>query len=173
MTDPASKTLPRADTGNSQPQSELQQLGSSTEKTREQESGTCLSVYDGDTITVRLANSPQKLIKIRFIGIDTPELKVGEFGETARNFIKLLLQGQDIRLVYDAERYDKYGRSLAYVYLKDGAFVNARSLEQGYAQLMTIPPNTAHAAEFNNLQGEAEEKQIISGKCYTLIYPSK
>lgn len=159
LTDSSFNTPP-IDTENSKMQPELQQPESSSALTREQEGGTCVSVYDGDTITVRLTKSPEKLTKIRFIGIDTPELKRGEFGETTRDFTKSLLLGQDIQLAYDAERYDKYGRSLAYVYLKDRTFVNARLLEQGYARVMTIPPNTAHAAEFSKLQAKAEEKQV-------------
>lgn len=61
--------------------------------------------------------------------------------------------------MYDTERYDNYGRSLAYVYLEDGTFVNALLLEEGFARVMTITPNTNHAAEFNQLQAVAEEKQ--------------
>lgn len=61
--------------------------------------------------------------------------------------------------MYDADRYYKYGRCLAYVYLKDGTFVNAHLLEEGFARVMTIPPNTNHAAEFNQLQALAKEKQ--------------
>lgn len=151
---------PTASAGDYVPESTPRQPESSAVRTPQQDTGTCVSVYDGDTITVRLANSPQKLTKVRLIGIDTPELRVGEFGEATKNFTKSLLLGQEVRLVYDAERYDKYGRTLAYVYLKDGTFVNARLLEKGYARVMTIPPNTAHAAEFNKLQNRARAKQV-------------
>ena len=143
---------------NPKPYSNLSQPKSSETQTLEKENGTCISVYDGDTLTVRLAQSPEKPVKVRLIGIDTPELKVGEFGEVARNYLKSLLQGQDVQLVYDAERSDKYGRTLAYVYLKDGTFINARLLEKGYARVMTIPPNTVHREEFNKIQEMATEE---------------
>lgn len=100
------------------------------------------------------------MTKVRLIGIDTPELRIGEFGATARDFTRSLLQGRPVKLVYDQERYDKYGRSLAYVYLKDETLVNARLLKEGYARVMIIPPNTTHAADFDELQGEAQAKQI-------------
>ncbi len=46
----------------------------------------------------------------------------------------------------------KYGRTLAYVYLEDGTFVNAWLLEHGYAQVMTVPPNVKHQELFLKLQ---------------------
>lgn len=141
-------------------QYELKQPETSGEPTAKQESGTCVSVYDGDTITVRLDQSPQTLTKVRLIGLDTPELKAGEFGETAGNFTRSKLLGQKLTLEYDKERYDKYGRSLAYVYPPDGTFINAILLEQGYARVMTIPPNIAHEAEFKVLEAKAQKKQI-------------
>lgn len=138
----------------------LQQPQSPTPTVQEeQETGTCISVYDGDTLTVKLAQAPQKVIKVRLIGIDTPELEKGEFGETARDYTRSLLLGQKVSLVYDWDHFDKYGRTLAYVYLRDGTFINARLLEEGYARVMTIAPNTAHASEFNQLQAEAKEKK--------------
>ncbi len=159
------KSPPIADTANSplqagQPQSEFQQPEASAQQTPDQENGTCVSVYDGDTITVRLDKSPQELTKVRLIGLDTPELKAGEFGSTARDFTRSMVLGQELTLEYDSERYDKYDRSLAYAYLKDGTFVNATLLEEGYARVMTIPPNTAHAAEFKALEVKAQRKYI-------------
>ena len=57
-----------------------------------------------------------------------------------------------MRLEFDAERRDRYGRLLAYVYREpDGLFVNAELVRRGYAQPLTIAPNVAHAAEFRRL----------------------
>jgi len=124
-----------------------------------QTNGKCIAVHDGDTITVRLDASPQKLTNIRLIGVDTPELVRGEFGETVGNFTRSLLQGQRVKLVCDKEKYDKYGRMLAYVYLEDGTFVNAKLLEEGYARVMSIKPNITYASEFQSLQDEAQKEQ--------------
>ncbi|WP_286725800.1 thermonuclease family protein [Pelotomaculum sp. PtaB.Bin117] len=82
-----------------------------------------------------------------------------EFGEDACNYTRSLLQGQKVRLLCDQERYDKYGRTLAYVYLEDGTFVNARLMKEGYARVMSIKPNTTHANEFETLQVEAQKGQ--------------
>ena len=55
------------------------------------------------------------------------------------------------------QQLDRYDRTLAYVYLEDGTFVNAWLLENGYAAVMTIPPNVKHEGLFRKLQREARE----------------
>jgi micrococcal nuclease len=114
-------------------------------------------VVDGDTIVTGLG-------RVRLIGVDTPETvdprrPVGCFGhEASANTAALLPPGTKVRLVYDVERRDRYGRLLAYVYrLDDGLFVNARILADGFASILTIPPNVAHADEFLELQRRARE----------------
>jgi micrococcal nuclease len=65
-----------------------------------------------------------------------------------------------VRLVYDREHRDVYGRLLAYVYV-DGRrplFVNRTLIERGFARTLSIPPNTAHAAEL-----AAAERQAALG----------
>lgn len=113
-------------------------------------------VVDGDTIVVTGG------IRVRLIGVDTPETKdprktVQCFGrEAADHTSQLLAPGTKVRLVYDVERTDRYGRMLAYVYrLADGVFVNAALIRDGYAQVATFPPNVAHVEEFLELQRQA------------------
>lgn len=53
------------------------------------------------------------------------------------------------------QKRDKYGRLLAYVYLEDGTFVNAWLVENGYAMVMTVPPNVKYQELFLKLQREA------------------
>jgi micrococcal nuclease len=64
--------------------------------------------------------------------------------------------GRHVRLVYDAERRDRYGRLLAYVY-RDSLFVNAELVRAGYARTLTIPPNVRFAPRFAQLAREARE----------------
>lgn len=127
-------------------------------------------VIDGDTI--KLSNGE----RVRFIGIDTPESRYNKklerdvarsrkdiseilkMGKIASNFTKDLVEGKSVRLEFDVEKRDRYGRLLAYVYLEDGTFVNARIIGEGYAQTMTIPPNVRYAGYFLKLQKEAREK---------------
>jgi micrococcal nuclease len=67
-----------------------------------------------------------------------------------------LLTGHRVRLVYDRQLHDVYGRWLAYIYLeredRPDLFVNARLVAAGYARTLSIPPNTAHAAELAALE---------------------
>ena len=101
------------------------------------------SVTDGDTITVSVDGTKEK---VRLIGIDTPETKKPDtpvqcFGpEATRSPTSLLPEGTPLHLERDVEARDKYGRLLAYVYRSDdGLFVNLEIVAKGYARLLTIP----------------------------------
>jgi len=61
----------------------------------------------------------------------------------------------------DVQLRGKYGRLLAYVYLEDEnrTFVNAKLVEDGYAHVMTVPPNVRHSDFFLKLQREALQYQ--------------
>ncbi|WP_445152258.1 thermonuclease family protein [Baekduia sp. Peel2402] len=121
-------------------------------------SARVIRVVDGDTILVSLGGHEER---VRYIGVDTPEtVKPGApvecFGKKASARNKELVAGRRVRLVRDAEERDRYGRLLAYVYREDdGLFVNASLVLDGYATALTIPPNTAHAAQFRYDAGEA------------------
>jgi len=111
-------------------------------------------VVDGDTIVVRLDGRTER---VRYIGMDTPEsVKPGTpvqcYAKAAAKENRKLVAGREVRLVADAEARDRYGRLLAYVYrADDGVFVNAELVRRGYARLLTIPPNVAHAVELRRL----------------------
>lgn len=111
-------------------------------------------VSDGDTVVLIDGR------RVRYIGIDTPELHhptkpVQYYAREAAEFNRQLVEGKPVRLEFDIEQKDKYGRTLAYLYLPDGTFVNAELVRQGYAQTLTIPPNVRHADQFKELQKEA------------------
>jgi micrococcal nuclease len=115
---------------------------------------------------------------VRLIGIDTPESRYNnklardskrsrkdidsiiKMGKEASNFTEKLAAGKKVRLEFDVEKHDRYGRLLAYVYLEDGTFVNGRIVEEGYAQVMTVVPNVKHAQTFLKLEREAREKGV-------------
>ena len=70
-----------------------------------------------------------------------------------------LVNGKTVRLEFDVQEFDKYGRTLAYVYLEDGTFVNAWLVKNGYAMVMTVPPNVKYQDLFLKLQREAREQK--------------
>lgn len=113
-------------------------------------------VIDGDTIVID-GNK-----KIRLIGIDTPETvhsskPVEFYGKEASKFTKQMIEGKKIRLEYDVQRTDRYRRTLAYVYLEDGTFLNAELVKQGYAKISTYPSNVKYVDLFLKLQQDARE----------------
>ncbi|MGH7381603.1 MAG: thermonuclease family protein [Candidatus Methylomirabilales bacterium] len=117
-------------------------------------------VIDGDTIEVCCIGWRRE--SIRYIGIDTPETSgptrtFAAYGKEAKEANRKLVDGKAVRLEFDVRQRDKHGRLLAYVYLEDGTFVNARLVQQGYAQVMTVPPNVKHQELFLKLQREARE----------------
>jgi micrococcal nuclease len=96
-------------------------------------------VIDGDTVMIAGVGT------VRFIGVDTPETvdpreSVQYFGRVSSAFLQGLIAGTIVRLEYDQQRRDKYGRTLAYLYLADGTFVNAEIVRQGYGHAYTDYP---------------------------------
>ena len=121
-------------------------------------SARVVRVIDGDTIQVCCIGWTRE--SIRYIGIDTPETgdptkSFAVYGKEAREANRKLVDGKSVRLEFDVQQRDRHGRLLAYVYLEDGSFVNARLVEQGYAQVMTVPPNVKYQELFLKLQQEA------------------
>ena len=89
--------------------------------------------------------------KVRLIGVDTPEVfgKTECFGHAASAFAERVLPpGTQVRYRLGTDPRDRYGRALAYVYLKDGRMFNELLAERGYATPLTIPPNVEFADRF-------------------------
>jgi micrococcal nuclease len=120
-------------------------------------------VVDGDTFWI--INQVGEREKIRLIGVDTPEMRrtrskeIGYYGKEASEYVKNLLSEKKVRLEFDVSKYDRYRRTLAYVYLEDGTFLNAHLVKMGYATLMTVPPNVKFADLFLELQQKARKKE--------------
>jgi micrococcal nuclease len=101
-------------------------------------------VVDGDTVVVEAGGRRDR---VRLTGIDTPETvkpdsEVECFGPEAGARAAELLDGARVRLEYDVETTDRYGRQLAYVFrTADGLFVNEALLRGGYAERFRTTPN--------------------------------
>ncbi len=111
-------------------------------------------VIDGDTFTTRRGE------KVRLLGINTPETRhdtspAQPLGNEAKTLLKRLIDGQQVRLGFDKEKKDKYGRTLAHVYLRDGLWVNADMVRQGLAHVYTFVPNTYAAEKLQRIEQEA------------------
>lgn len=105
-----------------------------------------IRVIDGDTFCI--LNGENKQEKIRLIGVDAPETKktrrkeIGYYGKESAEYLRKLILNKQVRLEYDAQKIDMYGRILAYVYLNNGVFLNDMLVQKGYCRVATFPPNT-------------------------------
>ncbi|MFN3869878.1 MAG: thermonuclease family protein [Aquificaceae bacterium] len=131
-------------------------------------------VVDGDTFRCTLNNGEE--VRVRLIGVDTPESKANEkarrdaeksgksveeivkMGKLSAEFTKKLLPKEEVvYLEFDVQRTDKYGRLLAYAWLSDGRMLNEVLIKEGYAQVYTIPPNVKYQDRFLAAQKYARE----------------
>jgi len=118
-------------------------------------------VYDGDSLLLTDKR------KIRIIGIDTPETKhhkqkAQAYGAKAREVLRVLLKNNNYQVVlrYGKERKDKYGRTLAHVYLTNGINVSNWLLEQGYAKTLAYPPNVQLAKCYKKSEEIAQSQSL-------------
>ncbi|MFQ5508185.1 MAG: thermonuclease family protein [Leptospirillia bacterium] len=120
---------------------------------------TVRQVIDGDTVEL------VRKTKVRYIGIDTPEVRRREgrqwifdpepFALEAKAENARLVGGREIRLEFDRERTDRYGRLLAYVYLDD-MMVNEQMLLKGLARARAYPPNLHHQKRLKQAEARAK-----------------
>ncbi len=122
-----------------------------------------LSVVDGDTIYVQENN---RKVKIRMLLIDTPEsvkkgVKPQPYSKAASNYLKKRLKkGTTVEIEKGENAIDKYGRTLAYVFIGDEN-INLTMVEKGYARIAYVSkPNIKYLGEFKNAENLAKKKEI-------------
>lgn len=118
---------------------------------------------DGDTIKIMYEGKEQN---VRYLLIDTPETnhpRLGKqpYGEQAKQRNQELMNSGKLEIEFDiGEKYDKYGRLLAYIYI-DGESVQEKLLEEGLARVAYVyPPNTRHLDPFEAAQQRAKKAGI-------------
>ncbi|HET9722925.1 MAG TPA: thermonuclease family protein [Actinomycetota bacterium] len=124
-------------------------------------------VVDGDTAEMLLDG---REVDVRFIGIDTPESVAPDqpiecFGRRASAYTRSRLEGRTVRLEFDVERQDRFGRTLAYVWV-GGELFNETLVAGGYAVVTTFPPNVRYVDRFIAAQRSARGSGLgIWGAC--------
>jgi micrococcal nuclease len=111
-----------------------------------------IKVIDGDSVVLKSGED------VRFIGIDTPEEEEPFFKEAMKANQEMLKTGE-IVLEYDIDRQDKWGRTLAYVWV-DSLLVNAELIKRGLAWVYSHRPNLKYRDYFCSLQTQAREEKI-------------
>ncbi len=122
--------------------------------------GHIASIIDGDTVHLKDGR------KVRFIGINTPEL--GHHGEASQAYgrqayeaLIQLLKGQNkIGLTYDKDKKDRYQRTLAYINLPDGRSVEQILLSKGLAHSIIVPPNDRRIKCYRNIESQARKANL-------------
>lgn len=75
-------------------------------------------------------------------------------------YVKTLVKhGDTVKIGFDVQKRDRYGRLLGHVYLSDGKMLNEEIVKAGYANLMTIPPNVKYQERFLKAYREARENK--------------
>ncbi len=127
------------------------------------ESGLVTAVYDGDTIKVRFKNEQEK--KVRLIGIDAPEIEDSKEearfrAQMAKRFAFFYLYRKTIKLSYDWEIEDKYGRLLAYIWTEKQGLFNKFILSEGFAAVF-LKFSFKYREEF--IEAEREARKLEKG----------
>ncbi len=138
-----------------------------------------VGVVDGDTVDIERLDGEKvfnidKIVRVRLLGINTPEIidsrrPVESFGKEASNYLKDLADGKIAALELDDSQglLDKYGRVLAYIYIKDSGFqndnilfVNEEEIKDGYAYEYTYNTPYKYQEEFKYMESFARQKYM-------------
>ncbi len=121
---------------------------------------------DGDTIIINVNGKHERL---RMIGMDTPETvkedtPVQYYGPEAHEYTEKQLAGKTVYLEFDVGKHDRFKRYLAYIWLDAEEtdvrkMFNARLVLEGYARLLTMPPNVRYADYFKKYIAEARDNK--------------
>lgn len=130
-------------------------------------------VHDGDTVFLQPEGTHVRddQIKVRLIGLDTPE--VGEYGECfgveARDYLRRVLpKGTAVWIMPDRDEFDQYGRSLLYLWTMDDHSVNLDLVEKGYATALNIAPSNTYWKQFEAAEDAAYNTNAgLWGACYS------
>ena len=134
------------------------------------ERGKVTKHVDGDTVHITLDSG--LIVKLRMIGVDTPETvhpskPVEFFGKEASDYTKEQLFGKTVYLEKDVSDTDRYGRSLRYIWLEIPTEINKETIKtkmfngmlvaNGYASSATFQPDVKYQEIFTELAREARE----------------
>jgi micrococcal nuclease len=128
--------------------------GGPTQPVRETRRCRVVRVVDGDTVEC------DPLGRIRLIGVDAPEGAQEPFGSMAKEALEELLPAHgEVDVEADVEDRDRYGRALRYVW-SEGVMLNWAMVRNGYAILLTYPPNVQYVDWLRTAQEDAREATL-------------
>jgi endonuclease YncB( thermonuclease family) len=138
---------------------------------------TLEKIIDGDTLDVRFDTSlpftEEPIVRIRFIGIDAPEITnanaaIIAYGNESKTFLGALLENKKIELQFDTELFDTYGRLLAYVYDNSGHSLQEQMLENGMATVIE-GYSFSQRTQYEEIENAAREAGRGQWKSHTSV----
>jgi micrococcal nuclease len=113
---------------------------------------------------VREARGPMLMVladgtRVRLIGVKNaalPKAEAERFHAEGKAALNALVRGRRVRLFHDQQR-TRQGAQLAYVYLEDGTFVNARMVADGWLRGETQPPNVKYQVLLDEAERQARQ----------------
>lgn len=129
-------------------------------------------VHDGDTLYLVPAGTARSMLKVRLIGVDTPELATSGLtsechAETARDALRAMLpNGTEVRAAHDTDPQDRYGRELLYVWDATGTLINLELVRAGHGTALRVGANDAHWAALQAAEASARSAGLgLWGAC--------
>jgi len=135
----------------------------------QEESAFVEKVIDGDTIKINGTS-------VRLLGINCPE-KGEEYYLEAKQYLESLILNKTVVLKYGNEKYDKYNRVLAYVFLENEN-INLKIIKEGYANYYFPSGKDKYYDDFVSVWQECleinenlcEKSENICVDCVDLFY---
>ncbi len=117
------------------------------------------TVYDGDTVVLEDGR------KIRFLGINTPEIQhrdkqADAGGDEAKRWLTDKLKNTKVRLEVGTEKTDKYGRTLAHLFTENKEHINLQLVTAGLAAVSIYPPDLHYVTELVKAQNQEEQANL-------------
>ena len=123
-----------------------------------------LRVIDGDTFILTTGE------KVRLFGVDTPEIDSKDsreklLAQQAALLTKNFVERKSVKLTFDGNTKDIFGRTLAYVWLtnkagKDSLFLQAELLKSGLARILMYDKKKMYYDLFYNLRNTAKRNKL-------------
>jgi micrococcal nuclease len=115
-------------------------------------------VVEADTLYAEVGG---RLEAVRYLGVNAPRIDhpmrgADLYATVAREANRRLVEGKWIRLVFDGQPRDRFGRLLAYVWVDD-VFVNAALAHLGFVEAAATTTVTRYGEYFRSLESGARQ----------------
>ena len=106
-------------------------------------------VVSGQTLEV--VSSESKVMSVRLIGIDAPDLQQQPWGQAAKQRLAAMIGTKPVLLEFDVQEQDSFGRRLAYVW-QEGMLLNESLVAEGYVLSVERSPNNKYDQRLDRAQ---------------------